>query len=133
MQHLPEHAWDKRMKQYGLLHADFQCTMTFLPRSAGFEDLGLTRTLVFDTTNHMDSLMYPVAAVMTSRAIYTSGKRLYCALRLHAQVQRPDGKLSDLVAVSYVRATTKDTIADKVQVQTTDNEGGRRKREGRED
>ena len=44
------------MKQYGVMHVEFQCTMTFLPWSAGFEDLALTRAHVPNKHDYMNSM-----------------------------------------------------------------------------
>ena len=39
--YLPVYGWDKPMKQYGMTHVEFLSTVSFLPKPAGFEDLGL--------------------------------------------------------------------------------------------
>ena len=70
--YLPVHGWDKPMKQNCLMHMEFTCTMTFLPKRASFKDLGLTLARVPLATDYFNSVRYSKTAVMNSRCVYTN-------------------------------------------------------------
>lgn len=74
--YLPVHGWDKPIKQYGMMHVEFSCTVSFLPRPAGFEDLNL-RIPNDDDDSYYNYMQYPRGAIMSSHACHTNGMRVY--------------------------------------------------------